>query len=260
MRFFLDIMINWRLVMTEINKLVDYIFANFAILCRGFDELYTDIRRLETEKKIWVSSFARQNITYIAQIKAGIIKLESHTYYKPPQLGEFVKWCNPSAQTAGLLSPDKAYMRSHEFLRGESPNDLSEIQIMLIKHAITESDPYFLKTNSREKAEPLFKRNYEITVRDHLEDNLRPIPKAIEAPDNSDPWKTLRYYDEAVKTKFDHLKGYEDSMPIIRKLLGVKPDGQMPNNSIGRTMQRIIDKNSKEAMRESAFDSNQTDE
>jgi len=60
--------------------------------------------------------------------------------------------------------------------------------------------------------------------------------------------------------RYAHLKGYEDSMPIIRKLLGVEPDGKMPNNFIGRTMQRIIDKNSKEAMRESAFDSNQTDE
>jgi len=164
------------------SNLVDWIFVVQAMACKGFDEYYADREKLAAVKAYWYSEFTREGIVQKKQVQLGVNKFAWYKYPKPPQLGEFLEWCKPAAEDAGLLSPDKAYTRSLEILRGITPSDLSAIQIDLIKHAIQESDSYFLKTNSRDKTEPLFKRNYVITIRNHIEGDLKPIPKAIEAP------------------------------------------------------------------------------
>lgn len=56
--------------------------------------------------------------------------------------------------------------------------------------------------------------------------------------------------------QYAHLRGLEQNMPVIRQILGISPDGNMPNNFIGRTMQRFIETNRKKAVCESGFDIN----
>lgn len=51
--------------------------------------------------------------------------------------------------------------------------------------------------------------------------------------------------------QYAHLRGIEENMPVIRKILGISAHGQMPDNFIGRAMQRFIEENSKKALRES---------
>lgn len=60
--------------------------------------------------------------------------------------------------------------------------------------------------------------------------------------------------------QYAHLKSFEQAMPVIRKILGIAPDGPMPDNFIGRTMQTFIDANSKKTLCESEPDINKTPE
>lgn len=61
-----------------------------------------------------------------------------------------------------------------------------------------------------------------------------------------------------VLPQYEHLKGIEKAMPVIRKILGISPNGQMPDNFIGRTMQGFIEANREKAVREGRPDINST--
>ena len=56
--------------------------------------------------------------------------------------------------------------------------------------------------------------------------------------------------------QYVHLRSIELAMPEIRKLLGISPHGQMPDNFIGRTMQGFIEANREKVLRESKSDIN----
>jgi hypothetical protein len=58
--------------------------------------------------------------------------------------------------------------------------------------------------------------------------------------------------------QYAYLKSLEQAMPVIRKILGIPEHGKMPENFIGRTMQKFIDTNSKETLRESGDDKPET--
>jgi hypothetical protein len=64
------------------------------------------------------------------------------------------------------------------------------------------------------------------------------------------------YLYKEILPQYAHLRSCEEAMPVIRKLLGVPPGGTMPDNLIGRTMQRFIEANRKEALRKGELDSN----
>jgi hypothetical protein len=45
--------------------------------------------------------------------------------------------------------------------------------------------------------------------------------------------------------QYAHLKGMAECMPVIRKLLGMPEYGQLPDNAIGRTLQKFVDNDRK---------------
>lgn len=52
--------------------------------------------------------------------------------------------------------------------------------------------------------------------------------------------------------QYAHLKGIEENLPVIRKLLGMPPNGRLSTDTaIGRAVQRCIDNHSKNDVRES---------
>ena len=55
--------------------------------------------------------------------------------------------------------------------------------------------------------------------------------------------------------QYAHLKGMAENMPVIRKLLGLSEYGIIPTNTaIGRAVQRFIEHDSKDVVRESRID------
>lgn len=49
--------------------------------------------------------------------------------------------------------------------------------------------------------------------------------------------------------QYAHLKGMHQCMPVIRKLLGLPEYGRLPDNSIGRALQKLVDNDRPDVVR-----------
>lgn len=202
---------------------VNRLFNFFEALCPGFEKQYSgNEKKLKTQKIHFTRAFMDESISDIKQIEFGIKKCRRESPINTPTIGQFLNWCKPSMEDLGLLCKEKAFDRSSEFMREGHLPDLSPEQNMLLKHAVRESGTFFLKNNSMDKTQPVFYRNYEIAVRDFIAGKLQSIPKGIE--DKVAETKELSKQKEIGKS-FDNLKGYEQCMPEIRRMLGMNPDG-----------------------------------
>ena len=203
-------------------KLVEYVFAKFYLLCRGADALFSDVKRLHAEKTQWQSCFSREGYTSIEHIRKGLLRLERHKYPNPPQLGEFLSWNMASGEDYEFLSKEQAYKRAYQIMRDGDVTGLSVEQVLIIRHTIRESDSHFLKNNSMTKTQPVFYRNYEISVRDFILGKLKDIPKGIE--DKTEETIEIAKQCE-IKKDFAHLTSYQAAKAQIERILGVKIDG-----------------------------------
>ncbi len=56
---------------------------------------------------------------------------------------------------------------------------------------------------------------------------------------------------DGILPQYAHLKGMAENMPVIRKLLGLPRYGRLPDTALGRALQRFVDADRKNAVRES---------
>jgi len=203
-------------------RLVEFVFAKFYLLCRGSDALFADEDRLKAEKTLWYAAFTRDNLRHPDQIQKAMRSLERHKFHKPPQLGEFLSWNEPTLADYDLLPKEQAYNRAYQLMRDGDIAGMSDSQLVVLEHTIRESDRHFLKTNNMNKTQPVFYRNYEIAVRDFMGGNLKSIAKGIE--DKSSETAEIEKQNE-IKKDFDNLKGYESNMSHIKEMLGMKENG-----------------------------------
>lgn len=203
-------------------RLVEFVFAKFYLLCRGSDALFADDSRLKAEKTLWCAAFTRENLRHPDQIQRAMRSLERHKFHKPPQLGEFLSWNEPSLADFDFLPKEQAYNRAYQLMRDGDLAGMSEDQLSVLEHAIKESDRHFLKNNAMNKTQPVFYRNYEIAVRDFMSGKLKPIAKGIE--DKSSETAEIERQNE-IKKGFENLKGYTGNMSRMKEMLGMKENG-----------------------------------
>ncbi len=197
--------------------IVDQVFIVFFAICNGFEKQFADKHRLPLAKREWTIAFMDEKITCWNQIENGIkLARKKPNLVFIPSLGDFLLWCNEAKQD-NFLSKEKAYLKAYELMRDCLVGDLSDEQLLIINHAIQASDQHFLKTNARSSTEPVFYRNYEIALRDFLNGDLKPIPKAIENKSEVDNWKTLSAY--GVLPEYAYLTSREKAMPVIDSIL-----------------------------------------
>ena len=201
----------------QATELVNKLFTIFYALCNGFEKQFNDPNRLKLAKAQWIIAFMEKDLKIWDQIEPAvtIFRAKPNQVYAPI-VGDFLSWCN-SATHEKYLSKDHAYLAAYELMRGEPCDDLDDDQLNIIKHAIKASDRHFLKSNGRNKTEPVFHRNYEIALRQFLNGELKPIPKAIQSNQVDDGRKTLKKY--GVLPQYAHLNSRDKAMPIIQELL-----------------------------------------
>lgn len=212
-------------------KLVDYIFMSMMLLCRGFDELFSDQKRLEAEKNQWYMAFSARKITHASQIKTGLNKLIEYPYHKPPQLGEFLKWISPNHEKLGIPTVEQAYDQA---CRNSHPAQTEKTWAhIVVKHAWEQTGSYQLQTFPQRNSFPLFKRNYEISVQKFLDgETLGEFQKAISndgsfVEERCSNFKKYEFSRSGVLKIYENVKTREESLDIIRNLpwkgnLGVK--------------------------------------
>lgn len=203
-------------------KLVDYVFAKFFLLCRGADELFSDEKRTLAEKTQWQTTFTREGLTSVEHIRKALLRLEKYQYPRPPQLGEFLKWNEQSLEDFGLIPKEQAYHKACDFMREGDHLGLSISQAEVIDHAIKQTGRFDLRNKPESQIRSVFERNYEIAVRQFIAGELAPIPKAIQDK-HKETIEEKKIKD--ITKGFEHLNSYEEAMPEIRKMLGMKVNG-----------------------------------
>ncbi len=59
------------------------------------------------------------------------------------------------------------------------------------------------------------------------------------------------FFKNGILPQYAHLKGLDQNMPVIRKLLGLPEHGRIPQDTaIGRALQRFVENDSKNVLRE----------
>ena len=203
-------------------RLVEIVFMKMMALCRGFDSYYKDTRKLQLERKQWAQTFSREGLTEHSQIRLGLQRLENYKYPNPPQLGEFLSWCNPTLEELGLMPAEQAYQVAAKMNAqfGEVP-ELSMAQLEIIRYAIENTGKYELRNKPMTKTYPIFQRNYEIAIRNYIKGTFDPIPKAL--PDLQEETKELARQEE-IQKDYSECNSYEKAMPAIKSILGILKD------------------------------------
>lgn len=55
------------------------------------------------------------------------------------------------------------------------------------------------------------------------------------------------FFKNGILPQYAHLKGMQENMPVIRKLLGLPEHGRIPTDTaLGRVLQRLVENDSKD--------------
>lgn len=162
-------------------------------------------------KRQWFTAFIENNINTIEQLTHGLKQCRARNSNFIPIVGQFISWCKPTADDLGLLHPFLAYGAAIKLNSPYgTPDTMTKIQEMIIRHAIGNTGSYELKTLPESKSRPIFERNYDIAIKQYLAGELKEIPKAIvdQHVDDIEQRKrdkvTMETY-KCIKTPVDHL-------------------------------------------------------
>jgi len=162
----------------HISAIVDKLFVFFYSICRGFDKQYQDPKRLNIEKTQWIKAFMDIGFNTLEKVQLGVKKCRLESPINTPTIGQFVKWCTPSAQDLGIPDIEDAYLEACK----NSHFAISEKQWShpAVYHAWSMCKSFDLANLPKKNSFPIFERNYDITVKMILNgEPLKPIPVAI---------------------------------------------------------------------------------
>lgn len=204
---------------SETVQLVNKLFLVFYGVCNGFEKQFADQNKLIIAKQQWALAFEEHGFRTDSDIERGLKKSRSTALVYIPMIGEFIRWCKVSAQSLNLLPKERAYSKAYDLMRNGILPEASEDQLLILNHTIQESGTHFLKTNGLKQTQDVFYRNYDIAINDFINGGLKPIPKAIESPEEpEDKWKILRKYG-GILPQYAHLRSHELAMPVVNELL-----------------------------------------
>lgn len=109
-------------------------------------------------KKEWILAFQAANINSISQLKKGIdhFRIQSKAFVPSP--GEFIAMCKSSPEDIGAPSLVEAYK---EAIRNSYPDGTKKTwSHPCVRYAAQKSDSYFLRTESKQRTQNVFQKNY----------------------------------------------------------------------------------------------------
>lgn len=155
-------------------SIVNQLFKDIFAIKPAFKAQTQD--ELETIKRQWMLAFKENSINSVEQLKCGLRKMRKDPSPWFPSPGEFIASCKPDHNFMGWR---EAYNIAYKIMRQENVSDLSNEQLEIIKHAITQCTRFFLRNSPRNQTEPVFKYNYDISVSQFIDGQLTVIPNAL---------------------------------------------------------------------------------
>lgn len=145
-------------------ELVNRLFTFFYSVCRGFEKQYHEPKKLSMEKTQWMRAFQDEGLVTFPQILPGIKRVRRETPINTPTIGQFIDYCTPTDEALGVPTLDEAY---REACKNSYFAETEKVWThKLVHHAWKLTGAYNLASCTRDTSYPIFRRNYEITIRD----------------------------------------------------------------------------------------------
>lgn len=163
----------------QTGDVVDKIFRQLQAIFPAWRQAWPDDKALSAARRSWTKGLMAARINTLEQVRFGIEQCRKSGSPFAPSVGQFVKWCSPTAEMLGLPSEAKAY---REATRNAHPcmAGITQWSHAAVHHAAKECGFYNLNKLPEDVSRKLFDRNYAIAVRMVLEGApLAPIPQAL---------------------------------------------------------------------------------
>lgn len=159
-------------------EIINKLFEDLQDIFPAFKQAWPTDGDFQRAKRSWVKAFRAAGINTRRQIEFGLTKCRIKGGAFVISSGDFIQLCNHSAEDLGLPSADSAY-REACYNSSQCGDDIDWTHDA-VKHAAIQSGLYNLRTLPMSKSEPLFKRNYEITISSMMKgDKFVDINKAL---------------------------------------------------------------------------------
>lgn len=146
---------------TEDALLVENVFKELISIFPAWQKAYPSKEMEQTAKKTWTKGFIENDIHSLEQIRWGLRKARSSGIPFIPSVGQFVQWCQPTAEDFGLPDARSAYLeccKNSRFLDGVK---WSHVGVYVAGKA---TGWYEFSNRPERETWPLFKRNYDVVL------------------------------------------------------------------------------------------------
>lgn len=145
-----------------INRLFEIIMS----IKPAFKQAWPDQHILNAAKRQWMTLFIEKKINEWSVIERGLKKLRDESNPFPPTPAKFVEWCNPEPRDIGVPDLERAYL---EACKNSHPCQThKDWTHKVVYHAWIATGSSNLSKMDRKSSFPIFKRSYEMILKDFM--------------------------------------------------------------------------------------------
>lgn len=146
------------------TEVVNALFKELQAIFPAWKQAWPDDESLKASKRSWIKSFVAAGINTLEQIRFGIQKCRVLGTDFAPSSGKFIKLCQPTPEEMGIPPLARALAEALEnFHPSRAGSRVWSHQA--IRHAALQCEGHNLGYMEPERAEKVFARAYDITIR-----------------------------------------------------------------------------------------------
>lgn len=191
----------------KIGELIDQLFVFFYGICRGFEKLYHDPKRLNIEKTQWRAAFEDVGIYDRSQVEWGIKRTRLESPINTPTIKQFLDWCTPTTQQLGVPSISDAF---DEACKNSHPSATKRWSHDVVHYAWTKTGSFELCNRPSASIRPIFEEHYNEAIKLHSQG------KILRQIENNPPPPPKRRFDGKPMTREQAMAAMKNMIPLKR--------------------------------------------
>lgn len=195
-------------------KIINLLFRELQDIFPAFKQAWPTQEDFNRAKKSWTKAFIAAGICDIEHLRYGIKKCRLSESAFAPSAGKFIKWCMPDPTEIGLPSVEDAYL---EAIENSHPTSTKKWSHHVIRHSRNMTGSFELFALQKSKSFALFKRNYEISIRQFINGQLKEIPKGLE--DKNIETREIKKQSEITREEYREVKNKTHALALIKEML-----------------------------------------
>ncbi len=146
------------------TEVVNALFKELQAIFPAWKQAWPDDEALKAAKRSWIKSFVAAGINTLEQIRFGIQKCRVLGTDFAPSSGKFIKLCQPTPEEMGIPPLARALAEALENFHPSRAGSRAWTHAA-VRHAALQCEAQNLGHMEPERAEKVFARAYDITIR-----------------------------------------------------------------------------------------------